>query len=82
MNNYIVLESEKTKERVIMKPITDKLLMLYRVKRHVVNGEMINYKQLGKIIEQEKLKYIVNYKSFTEIPSEIDFEYDYQEDIL
>ena len=37
MNNYIVLESEKNKERFIMKPITDKLLMLYKVKRHAVS---------------------------------------------
>ena len=56
MNNYIVLESEKNKERFIMKPITDKLLMLYRVKRQVVNGEMINYNQLGDIRKQEKLR--------------------------
>ena len=38
MNNYIVLESEKNKERFIIKPIANGLLMLYRVKRHIVNG--------------------------------------------
>ena len=75
MNNYIVLESEKNKERFIMKPITDKLLMLYRVKRRVVNGEMINYNQLGDIRKQEKLRCIDNYISYSAMPSEINFEY-------
>ena len=76
MNNYIVLESEKNKERFIMKPITDKLLMLYKVKRHVVNGEMINYNQLGDVRKQEKLKCIGNYVSYSATPSEINFEYE------
>lgn len=77
MNNYIVLESEKNKERFIMKPITDKLLMLYRVKRHVVNGKMINYNQLDDVRRQEKLRCVGNYISYAAIPSEINFEYDY-----
>ena len=77
MNNYIVLESEKNKERFIMKPITDKLLMLYRVKRHVVNGEMINYSQLSDVRKQEKLRCIGNYISYSAMPSEINFEYNY-----
>ena len=76
MNNYIVLESEKNKERFIMKPITDNLLMLYRVKRHVVNGEMIDYKQLSEIEKQEKLRYIGNYISYSAMPSKINFEYE------
>ena len=75
MNNYIVLESEKNKERFIMKPITDKLLILYRVKRHVVNGEMINYSQLSDVRKQEKLRCIGNYISYSAMPSEINFEY-------
>lgn len=50
-----MLESEKNKERFIMKPIANGLLMLYRVKRHVVNGKMIDYEQLG-IIEKKKTK--------------------------
>ena len=75
MNNYIVLESEKNKERFIMKPITDKLLMLYRVKRLVVNGEMIDYEQLSEIKKQEKLRCIGNYISYSAMPSEINFEY-------
>ena len=76
MNNFIVLESEKNKERVIIKPIADKLLMLYRVKRHVVNGEMMDYNQLGKIGKQEKLRCIGNYISYAAMPSEINFEYE------
>lgn len=76
MNNFIVLESEKNKERVIIKPITDELLMLYRVKRHVVNGEMMDYRQLGKIRKQEKLRCIGNYISYAVMPSEINFEYE------
>ena len=60
MNNYIVLESEKNKERFIMKPITDKLLMLYRVKRRVVNGEMINYNQLGEIFYEKIICIVTN----------------------
>ena len=77
MNSYIVLESEKNKERVIIKPITDKLLMLYRLKRYVVNGEMIDYVQLGEIRKQEKLRCISSYKSSSEMPSRLNFEYDY-----
>ena len=77
MNNYIVLESEKNKERFIMKPITDKSLMLYRVKRHVVNGEMINYNQLGDIRKQEQLRCIGNSMPCSAMPSEINFEYNY-----
>ena len=77
MNKYIVLESEKNKERFIIKPITDKLLMLYRVKRHVVNGEMISYNQLDDIRKQEKLRCIGNYISYAAMPSEINFEYNY-----
>lgn len=76
MNNFIVLESEKNKERVIIKPIADKLLMLYRVKRHVVNGEMMDYEQLGKIRKQEKLRCISNYISYAVMPGEINFEYE------
>lgn len=76
MNNFIVLESEKNKERFIMKPITNGLLMLYRVKRHVVNGEMIDYEQLGKIEKEEKLRCIGNYVSYATMPSEINFEYE------
>ena len=75
MNNFIILESEKNKERFIMKPIANRLLMLYRVKRHIVNGEMIDYKQLSKIEKQEKLRCIGNYISYAAIPSEINFEY-------
>ena len=55
MNNFIILESEKNKERYIMKPIANGLLMLYRVKRHVVNGEMIDYKQLSEIENLRKI---------------------------
>lgn len=76
MNNFIVLESEKNKERFIMKPIANGLLMLYRVKRHVVNGEMIDYEQLGKIEKEEKLRCIGNYISYATMPSEINFEYE------
>ena len=79
MNNYIVLESEKNKERFIMKLIANGLLMLYRVKRHVVNGEMIDYKQLSEIEKQEKLRCIGNYVSYATMPSEINFEYERRE---
>ena len=76
MNNFIILESEKNNERFIMKPIANGLLMLYRVKRHVVNGEKINYNQLGDIRKQEKLRCIGNYLSYSTMPSEINFEYE------
>lgn len=76
MNNFIVLESEKNKERFIMKPIANGLLMLYRVKRHVVNGGMIDYEQLGKIEKEEKLRCVGNYVSYATMPSEINFEYE------
>lgn len=81
MNNFIILESEKNKERFIMKPIANGLLMLYRVKKHVVNGEMIDYKQLIEIEKQEKLRYIGNYVSYSTMPSEINFEYERREAI-
>ena len=76
MNNFIILESEKNNERFIIKPIANGLLMLYRVKRHVVNGEMIDYKQLSEIEKQEKLRCIGNYVSYSLMPSEINFEYE------
>ena len=79
MNNFIILESEKNKERFIIKPIANRLLMLYRVKRHVVNGEMIDYKQLNEIEKQEKLICIGNYVSYSMMPSEINFEYERRE---
>lgn len=81
MNNFIILESDKSKERFIIKPITDELLILYRVKRHIVNGEMMDYNRLGKIRKQEKLRCIGNYISYAAMPSEINFEYK-GEDIL
>ena len=80
MNNFIILESEKNNERFIMKPIANRLLMLYRVKRHVVNGEMIDYKQLSEMGKQEKLRCIGNYISYSTMPSEINFEYE-REDV-
>ena len=76
MNNFIILESKKNNERYIMKPIVNGLLMLYRVKRHVVNGEMIDYKRLSEIEKQEKLRCIGNYVSYSIMPSEINFEYE------
>ena len=76
MNNFIILESEKNNERFIIKPIANGLLMLYRVKRHVVNGEIIDYKQLSEIEKQEKLRCIGNYVSYSAMPSEINFEYE------
>ena len=79
MNNFIILESEKNKERFIMNPIANGLLMLYRVKRHVVNGEMIDYKQLSEMEKQEKLRCIGNYLSYATMPSEINFEYERRE---
>lgn len=79
MNNFIILESEKNNERFIMKPIANGLLMLYRVKRHVVNGEMIDYKQLSEMEKQEKLRCIGNYLSYATMPSEINFEYERRE---
>ena len=79
MNNFIILESEKNNERFIIKPIANGLLMLYRVKRHVVNGEMIDYKQLSEIEKQEKLRCIGNYVSYATMPSEINFEYERRE---
>lgn len=80
MNNFIILESEKNNKRFIIKPIANGLLMLYRVKRHVVNGEMIDYKQLSEMEKQEKLRCIGNYISYSTIPSEINFEYE-REDV-
>ena len=79
MNNFIILESEKNNERFIIKPIANGLLTLYRVKRHVVNGEMIDYKQLSEIEKQEKLRCIGNYLSYSTMPSEINFEYERRE---
>ena len=79
MNNFIILESEKNNERFIIKPIANGLLMLYKVKRHVVNGEMIDYKQLSEIEKQEKLRCIGNYLSYSTMPSEINFEYERRE---
>ena len=76
MNNFIILESEKNNERFIMKPIANGLLMLYRVRRHIVNGEMIDYKQLSEMEKQEKLRCIGNYLSYSTMPSEINFEYE------
>ena len=55
--------------------------MLYRVKRHIVNGEMIDYKQLSEIEKQEKLRCIGNYVSYSTMPSEINFEYERREAI-
>lgn len=81
MNNFIILESEKNNERFIIKPIANGLLMLYRVKRHVVNGEMIDYKQLSEMNNQEKLRCVGNYLSYSTIPSEINFEYE-REDVI
>ena len=81
MNNFIILESEKNNERFIIKPIASGLLMLYRVKRHVVNGEMIDYKQLSEMNNQEKLRCVGNYISYSTMPSEINFEYE-REDIV
>ena len=81
MNNFIILESEKNNERFIIKPIANGLLMLYRVKRHVVNGIMIDYKQLSEIEKQEKLRCISNYLSYSTMPSEINFEYERREAI-
>ena len=81
MNNFIILESEKNNERFIMKPIANGLLMLYRVKRHIVNGEMIDYKQLSEMEKQEKLRCIGNYISYATMPSEINFEYERREAI-
>ena len=75
MNNFIILESEKNNERFIIKPIANGLLMLYRVKRLVVNGEMIDYEQLSEIKKQEKLRCIGYYVSYSTMPSEINFEY-------
>ena len=79
MNNFIILESEKNNERFIIKPIANRLLMLYRVKRHVVNGVMIDYKQLSEMEKQEKLRCIGNYLSYSTMPSEINFEYERRE---
>lgn len=76
MNNFIILESEKNNERFIIKPIDNGLLMLYRVKRHVINGEMIDYKQLSEMNNQEKLRCVGNYISYSTMPSEINFEYE------
>lgn len=76
MNNFIILKSEKNNERFIIKPIASGLLMLYRVKRHVVNGEIIDYKQLSKMEKQEKLRCVGNYISYSTMPSEINFEYE------
>ena len=76
MNNFIILESEKNNERFIIKPIANGLLMLYRVKRHVVNGVMIDYKQLSEIEKQEKLRCIGYYVSYSTMPSETNFEYE------
>ena len=76
MNNFIILESEKNNERFIIKPIANGLLMLYRVKRHVVNGVIIDYEQLSEMKKQEKLRYIGNYLSYSTMPSEINFEYE------
>lgn len=76
MNNFIILESKKNNERFIIKTIANGLLMLYRVKRHVVNVEMIDYKQLSEIKKQEKLRCIANYISYATMPSEINFEYE------
>lgn len=76
MNNFIILESKKNNEKFIIKPIANRLLMLYRVKRHVVNGEMIDYKQLSEMEKQEKLRCIANYISYATMPSEINFEYE------
>lgn len=81
MNNFIILESEKNNERFVIKPIANGLLMLYRVKRHVVNGEMIDYKQLSEIEKQEKLRCVGNYVSYSTMPSEINFEYE-KEDVI
>ena len=81
MNNFIILESEKNNERFIIKPIANGLLMLYRVKRHVVNGVIIDHEQLSKIEKQEKLRCIGNYVSYSTMPSEINFEYE-REDVL
>ena len=81
MNNFIILESEKNNERFIMKPIANGLLMLYRVKRHVVNGKMIDYEQLSEMEKQEKLRCIGNYISYATMPSEINFEYERREAI-
>ena len=81
MNNFIILESEKNNERFIMKPIANRLLMLYRVKRHIVNGKMIDYKQLSEMEKQEKLRCVGNYISYSTMPSEINFEYE-REDVV
>ena len=76
MNNFIILESEKNNERFIIKPIANGLLMLYRVKRLVVNGKMIDYEQLSEIKKQEKLRCIGYYLSYSTMPSAINFEYE------
>ena len=81
MKNYFVYENTSTKERVIIKTITDRMLMIYRLKNNVVNGEFIDYNDLGSIKSEENLKLIYRYKAFGEIPSEVDFRMDIGIDI-
>lgn len=78
MYNYFVFRADKTKERIIVKEVTDRMLRIFRLKNNVPISMIINWKQLGYLSRRCGFKYIGRYTSYGSIPAPINFEDDYK----
>lgn len=77
MYNYFVFESRKTKERVIVKEIHNRMLKAFRMNNNVVvEGPIIDWRDLNKMRRDENLRILARYVSMSEVPAAVNFEVD------
>ena len=77
MYNYFVFESRKTKERVIVKEIHNRMLKAFRMNNNVVvEGPIIDWRELNKMRRDENLRILARYISMSEVPAAVNFEVD------
>lgn len=77
MYNYFVFESRKTKERVIVKEIHNRMLKAFRMNNNVVvEGPIIDWRELNKMRREENLRILARYVSMSEVPAAVNFEVD------
>ena len=77
MYNYFVFESRKTKERVIVKEIHNRMLKAFRMNNNVVvEGPLMDWRELNKMRRDENLRILARYISMSEVPAAVNFEVD------
>ncbi|MGN1372392.1 MAG: hypothetical protein ACI4XM_08990 [Candidatus Coprovivens sp.] len=75
---FWVFEMTETKERVLVKEMTNRVVKVYTLLRGIPVGYEMSWSDLYRLKRENILKYVSSFRTIGEVPAPIFFEIDYK----